>query len=95
MTKPVLRYELLKLGKQVFLLLILFCQTSTFMAAREDSLYPVNTRRYLDVDSKSYESYGRQMDVKTTLVENIYNTEILTKIIRAFLKKKYLSVSIQ
>ena len=28
---------------------------------------PVNTRRYLDVDSTSFERYGRQMDVKTML----------------------------
>ena len=29
--------------------------------------FPVNTRRYLDVDSTSFERYGRQMDFKTTL----------------------------
>ena len=28
---------------------------------------PVNTRRYLDVDSTLFERYERQMDVKTTL----------------------------
>ena len=28
---------------------------------------PANTRRCFDVDSKSFERYGRQMDVETTL----------------------------
>ena len=27
----------------------------------------INTKRYFDVDSTFFESYGRQMDVKTTL----------------------------
>ena len=30
--------------------------------------YPVDTRRYFDVDSTFFERYRRQMDVKTTLV---------------------------
>ena len=29
--------------------------------------YPANTRRCFDVDSTSFERYGRQMDVQTTL----------------------------
>ena len=29
--------------------------------------FPVDTRRYLDVDLTSFERYGRQMDVKTSL----------------------------
>ena len=28
---------------------------------------PVNTRRYFNIDSTSFERYGRQMNVKTTL----------------------------
>ena len=31
------------------------------------SVYPANTRRCFDVDSTSFERYGRQMDVETTL----------------------------
>ena len=30
------------------------------------SILPVNTGRYLYVDSMSFERYGRQIDVKTT-----------------------------
>ena len=33
----------------------------------KESTVPVNTRRYLDVDSTFFERYGRQMDVKTTV----------------------------
>ena len=31
------------------------------------NMNPDNTRRYLDVNPTSFERYGRQMDVKTTL----------------------------
>ena len=31
------------------------------------SAFPVNIRRYLDVDSTLFARYGRQMDVKTML----------------------------
>ena len=50
----------------------------------EDTENAGNTRRYFDVDSTSFERYGRQMDVKTTLCayKRVYSRNVL--ILRTF-----------
>ena len=54
--------------------------------------FPANTRRCFDVDSTSFERYGRQMDVETTLCAYwVYENFLLLQIFFAnFLSQKVL-----